>query len=184
MPTILPFIAAALLLAAAPAAAQHQGGQHHGAQHHGGAAGAPYAGLQQREVKALSDTQLADLRAGRGMGLALPAELNGYPGPMHALELADALGLDDAQRQALQHQVHAMRAEAVAAGERVIAAERALDRAFAERRIDAQGLAALTAEAGAAQAGLRATHLKYHLDTAALMTPDQRDRYARLRGYR
>src|SRR5262249_38796943 len=26
-----------------------------------------------------------DLRAGRGMGLALVAELNGYPGPMHVL---------------------------------------------------------------------------------------------------
>ena len=45
-------------------------------------------------------------------------------------------------------------------------------------------LADLTAESGAAQAALRATHLKYHLDTAAVMTPDQRDRYAALRGYR
>lgn len=41
-----------------------------------------YAGLQQRAIKALSDQQKADLRAGRGMGLALPAELNGYPGPI------------------------------------------------------------------------------------------------------
>ena len=39
----------------------------------------PYAGLQARPVKALSDQQVADLRAGRGMGLALAAELNGYP---------------------------------------------------------------------------------------------------------
>src|SRR5919107_1454461 len=41
-----------------------------------------------RPVKSLSEQQVADLRAGRGMGLALPAELNGYPGPMHVLEHA------------------------------------------------------------------------------------------------
>lgn len=52
----------------------------------------PYAGLQSRSIKALSDEQLADLRAGRGMGLALLAELNGYPGPLHVIELADPLG--------------------------------------------------------------------------------------------
>jgi hypothetical protein len=37
----------------------------------------PYAGMQTRPIKALSDQQIADLRAGRGMGLALAAELNG-----------------------------------------------------------------------------------------------------------
>lgn len=51
----------------------------------------PYAGLEKRAVKALSDKQIADLQAGRGMGLALSAELNGYPGPVHVLELAERL---------------------------------------------------------------------------------------------
>jgi hypothetical protein len=59
---------------------------------------APYAGMQTRSIKALSDQHIADLRAGRGMGLALAAELNGYPGPSHLLELADKIGLSDAQR--------------------------------------------------------------------------------------
>ena len=40
----------------------------------------PYAGMQTRSIKALSDQQVADLGAGRGMGLAMAAELNGYPG--------------------------------------------------------------------------------------------------------
>jgi hypothetical protein len=53
----------------------------------------PYAGLEARSIKALSQQQIDDLKAGRGMGLALAAELNGYPGPMHVLELADALHL-------------------------------------------------------------------------------------------
>jgi hypothetical protein len=45
----------------------------------------PYAGMQTRPIKALSEQQVADLQAGRGMGLALAAELNGYPGPAHVL---------------------------------------------------------------------------------------------------
>ncbi len=48
----------------------------------------PYAGMQTRPIKALSDQQITDLKAGRGMGLALHAELNGYPGPAHVLECA------------------------------------------------------------------------------------------------
>jgi hypothetical protein len=59
----------------------------------------PYAGLERRAVKALGDDEIADLRAGRGMGLALAAELNGYPGPRHVLEHADALALTSEQRE-------------------------------------------------------------------------------------
>ena len=62
----------------------------------------PYAGLQTREIKALSHEQMEDLAAGRGMGLALAAELNGYPGPRHVLELATQLSLTDEQRNSIQ----------------------------------------------------------------------------------
>lgn len=61
--------AAPVMAVCGPAAAQHQHGH------------TPYAGFQQRPVKALSEQQVADLRAGRGMGYVLAAELNGYPGP-------------------------------------------------------------------------------------------------------
>ena len=36
------------------------------------------------------------------MSLALAAELNGYPGPLHVLELADRLGLSAEQRGKVQ----------------------------------------------------------------------------------
>ncbi|MCX7274130.1 MAG: hypothetical protein NTV19_13305 [Burkholderiales bacterium] len=55
------------------------------------------SGVQARDIKSLSAQQMADLRAGTGMALALPAELNGYPGPSHALELADQLKLSPEQ---------------------------------------------------------------------------------------
>lgn len=144
----------------------------------------PYAGMQQRAVKALSDQQLSDLRTGRGMGLALAAELNGYPGPMHVLELADQLALDAAQRQRMRELVEQMKAEAVPVGETLITRESALDRAFADRQITPDSLALLTARIGETQGQLRAVHLKYHLTTADLLTPHQRHKYAELRGYR
>src|SRR3954468_14522603 len=103
----------------------------------------PYAGLQQRAVKALSNEQISDLRAGRGMGLALAAELNGYPGPLHVLELADQLRLTDGQRQRMRELTDQMKAEAVPVGEKLIERERMLDQAFAGQQITPGSLAAL-----------------------------------------
>jgi hypothetical protein len=144
----------------------------------------PYAGMQTRAVKALTEQQVADLRAGRGMGMALPAELNGYPGPAHVLELADGLDLSGEQRQRIQQLHAAMKAEAIAVGERLIGAETALDRAFRDRSITLPRLAELSGEISRTQAELRVVHLKYHLTTADLLTSDQSLRYAELRGYR
>src|ERR1700731_5463395 len=80
----------------------------------------PYAGMQTRAIKALSEQQVADLGAGRGMGLALAAELNGYPGPSHVLELADKLNLSADQRAEIQRLFESMRAEAVPLGSKLI----------------------------------------------------------------
>jgi hypothetical protein len=52
----------------------------------------PYAGQQEREIKALSADEIKQYLAGAGMGYAKSAELNHYPGPGHALELADQAG--------------------------------------------------------------------------------------------
>lgn len=166
-----PLLAIALTLAAiSPAQAQH-------------APSTPYAGLQGRAVKALSDEQVRDLRSGRGMGLALPAELNGYPGPVHVLELADRLGLTDAQRAKVQELQAAMTAEAVPLGERLLAQETDLDRQFADKRVTPASLEATTAVIGATQGSLRLAHLRYHIATLEVLTPDQVHRYGVLRGY-
>jgi Spy/CpxP family protein refolding chaperone len=143
----------------------------------------PYAGLQARPVKALSDQQIADLRAGRGMGLALAAELNGYPGPLHVLELATPLGLSDDQRAKVTALFDAMKQEAVALGERLIAAETALDRQFADKTVTPSGLGEATRDIASLQGDLRLAHLKYHLATLELLTPEQAAHYSRLRGY-
>ena len=147
------------------------------------AAQTPYAGMQIRPIKALSEQQVADLKAGRGMGLALVAELNGYPGPSHLLELADQLGLSDAQRNTVRNLFEAMKAETIPIGERLIDQETARDKLFAEHKVTPETLAAATAEIGDTQAKLRDAHLKYHLSTVAMLQPSQIQRYAELRGY-
>ncbi len=143
----------------------------------------PYAGFEKRPIKALSQEQVDDLRAGRGMGLALAAELNGYPGPAHVLELAEPLGLTDGQRGKVQELFSAMKAETVPLGQKLLAEESTLDREFADRTISEASLAAVMHEIGSTQAALRVAHLKYHLATAAALTPVQIKRYAELRGY-
>ena len=150
---------------------------------HGHGSGSPYAGLERRAVKALSSDEIADLRAGRGMGLALAAELNGYPGPVHVLEHAGSLALSGEQRARMQTLYEAMRAEAIPLGERLIGEETHLDRLFAERTVTADSLARATAGIGATQAALRQAHLKYHLATMDVLTPAQIERYGVLRGY-
>src|SRR6185312_5504441 len=115
----------------------------------------PYAGLQDRSVKTLSDQQIADLNAGRGMGLALAAELNGYPGPSHVLELADKLDLTADQRAGVQRLFDAMKDEAMPLGARLIEQESELDRQFASRTITPESLKASTAAVAATQGTLR-----------------------------
>jgi hypothetical protein len=160
-----------------PAAAQHH---HHTPKH----SPAPYAGLQLRDIKALDEQQVADLKNGRGMGLALTAELNGYPGPLHVLELKEQLQLSADQHRRFRQLFDSMKAEAIDVGEQLLTEERALDRRFAKGDLTPETLAALTARIGETQGRLRAVHLKYHLTSAELLSTEQRQRYAQLRGYR
>src|SRR6202045_2439361 len=121
----------------------------------------PYAGMQTRAIKALSEQQVADLRAGRGMGLALAAELNGHPGPSHVLELADKLQLSADQRASIQRLFDSMKAEALPLGSKLIEQEAELDKQFATRTVTPESLKATTAAVAMTQGVLRETHLKY-----------------------
>ena len=143
----------------------------------------PYAGMQARSIKALSEQQIADLKAGRGMGLALPAELNGYPGPVHLLELSDQLGLSTEQKARVQSLFDSMKAEAVPLGAKLLQQEAALDQQFASRLVTPESLKAETAAIAVTEGKLRDTHLKYHLQTAQILSAEQMQHYSMLRGY-
>jgi hypothetical protein len=147
------------------------------------AADMPYAGQQARSIKSLSDDEIAALRKGEGMGMAKAAELNGYPGPAHVLQLAVKLGLTEIQQRDVQAIFDRMSAAAKPLGGQLIAREQALDQLFAKSEITPDRLAAATAAIAELQGRLRAVHLSAHLETRALLNADQIARYQQLRGY-
>lgn len=163
--------------------AQSHAPKGHAPQSHTPQSHAPYAEMKDRAIKALSEQQIADLKEGKGMGLALPAELNGYPGPIHVLEFADQMKLTGEQRQRTSELFRSMKDEAVPLGERLIEREATLDRLFASRTITPATLDTTTNDIARLQGQLRQTHLKYHLAMVDLLSPGQIQRYRQLRGY-
>ena len=147
------------------------------------AASAPYAGPETRDIKALSDTDVADYLAGRGMGLAKAAELNHYPGPRHVLDLAKELSLHDAQREQVEVIYSKMRLQATQIGERIVAKEKELDESFATGKIAEKNLRRIVTDIAQLQGDLRFVHLQAHLDVRALLNAHQIARYDALRGY-
>src|SRR5262245_3588865 len=73
----------------------------------------PYVGQESREIKALSPQEISDYVSGKGMGLAKAAELNGYPGPAHVLELAAQLDLTPEQKTKTEALFKKMQARAI-----------------------------------------------------------------------
>jgi Spy/CpxP family protein refolding chaperone len=157
-----------IVLAATPALAQQP---------------SPYAGYTDREIRALSTEQVRQLTEGEGMGLALAAELNRYPGPRHVLELADSLGLTPAQVGGIGAVQQRMQAAARALGAQIVARERELDQAFVAGTADSTSVRALTADIARLTGELRYVHLAAHLAVTRLLQPPQRQRYQALRGY-
>ena len=164
-----------LVLVVAPAAAQHDA--HHQHPRPG------YADDTARSIKALSAEETTGLLEGRGLGLARAAELNGYPGPLHVLELADRLDLSAAQRAEAQRLYDAVQAEARSLGTQIVAMERHLDALFAGEEATPEAVDRITAHLGETRGRLRAVHLRAHVAMRAVLTTDQTAAYAHLRGY-
>jgi hypothetical protein len=174
MHALKPSMAAAglclgLALTGSPAAAQPPAG--------------PYAGEQARAIKALSERDVAALLTGEGIGYAKAAELNGYPGPAHALELKAPLALRPDQEAATQALLDAHKRRARELGAALVEAERRLDALFAERKAAPDSVEQATRDVALLQARLRAEHLNTHLAQTALLDTQQAARYAVLRGY-
>lgn len=143
----------------------------------------PYVGFEERSIKALSPEQVTGFLTGEGMGFAMAAELNEYPGPKHVLELAAELGLSPAQREDVQAIFDDMHAEAVRLGEAYVDQERRLDALFADGSAEPETLRAILTELGDMQSRLRFFHLNAHIATEQLLSDAQVARYVRLRGY-
>lgn len=143
----------------------------------------PYVGQETREIKALSEADVAALLKGEGWGLAKPAELNGIPGPRHVLDLAEQLQLSAAQRQQVQVIFEEMQLTAKALGEKYVYLEKTLDLAFFEKTADPEILRLLLENLGETLTALRFAHLNAHLKTAEVLDLHQNTNYSVLRGY-
>lgn len=143
----------------------------------------PYAGQQSREIKALSEAEVQGLLEGQGLGYAKAAELNGYPGPRHVLELASELSLTEQQVEATESLFQRMETEARDWGKKLVESERHLDELFARRLVDEESLDSALKSVAENSARVRAAHLKAHVAQAAILNSEQIALYVKLRGY-
>jgi hypothetical protein len=150
-----------------PVAAQHQ----------------PYSGQESRDTKALSAEEVKQYLSGAGMTYAKAAELNRFPGPQHALELADRLDLGAEQRAAIKALLDTHKAEARLIGAKVVDAERALDHLFRSGAVSQAALTEAVGKAAALTGEYRLSLLETHRRLRPLLTDEQVARYDVLRGY-
>lgn len=143
----------------------------------------PYAGQEQRAIKAFSDEEIKAYENGEGFGLAKAAELNHYPGPKHILEMADHLRLTAAQRTKIEALQKTMSATAIPLGREVLDAEAVLEKRFADGTMDESTLRAMTQRVAELQGRLRAVHLAAHIGTRAVLDAQQIAQYDAMRGY-
>ena len=95
-------------------AQQHQ----HGEQHNNFRS--PYV----EQLDSLSSSDVANLLNGKGAGYARTAELNGYPGLRHVLDLSSQLNLSS-QKTAIQAAFEQMQSQAKAIGKTIVSKKRA-----------------------------------------------------------
>jgi Spy/CpxP family protein refolding chaperone len=148
-----------------------------------GATDNPYAGQEQRAIKALSEQEISDYLNGRGMGVSKAAELNHYPGPRHVLDLAPQIGLSKEQIAKAQALYDSMARDAARLGQRIVQKEAELEALYATQKADADNTRGIVRELAALQAEFRLAHLNAHLSMRQILSPQQIAAYDSARGY-
>ena len=142
-----------------------------------------YSGQEKRLIKSLSANDITELRRGRGWGLALAAELNGMPGPVHLLDMRNDIDLNETQIKELRHLYNAMQKRAIEQGEKLIILETLLDNQFKTNTIDEKSLADILEKIAKVRKELRFIHLSTHLKSSGILSEIQISMYNQLRGY-
>lgn len=143
----------------------------------------PYTGEEQRAIKSLSQSDIEELRLGKGWGLAKAAELNGIPGPSHLLEMSEKIELSDDQHTKIKAVFTSMQKQAISLGEKIIQLEIELNDSFANKAIDVKKLKKMTSTIGDVMSELRFVHLQAHLETLKILSGEQVQKYNTIRGY-
>jgi Spy/CpxP family protein refolding chaperone len=160
--------------------AQHGGGDHQPSGHQPAGGHQHGAGATQDHHRAV-EACLAEFEKvvgeGRGFGMAFAADQNGYPGPMHVLELKDRLKLTADQEARVQALMTAMFGESRPKSARLLEAEARLRRLFADGAADAATVRAAVQAVEQARSEVRLVHLLTHLRTRDILTEEQRRIY-------
>ncbi len=143
----------------------------------------PYVPQMGSAIRGLSQQEVEDLRDGHGAGFARMGEMNGYPGPIHALELRDKLGLTDPQVKQVEDLRDATIATAKQLGEQILEREARLSAGFARRKISEGDMKAQVSEVAELYGRLRAAHLRAHMAMLGILSSSQIAHYNMLRGY-
>jgi hypothetical protein len=145
----------------------------------------PYRRQAETGLRGLDEKEIADLKAGTGMGLARAAELNSYPGPRHVIDAIEQgrLPASRDERERIQQVFNTMNGNAVSVGAKILAEEQQLEAGFRSATIAEPELHSRVARIAALQGELRAIHLSAHLATRRILSDTQIARYNELRGY-
>jgi hypothetical protein len=148
--------------------------------------GSPYAGQEIREIASLTDRDIQSLLNGNGEafgGLAKSAELNGYPGPRHVLDLASNLGLNESQKLKIEMLYENMSREAKTLGLELVSIEQDIDEVFSNGTVTEEKLKLMTARSAELYGQIRFIHLYANLDTLEILSVEQVQLYGKIRGY-
>jgi hypothetical protein len=97
-----------------------------------------YTGQEDRIIKSLSPEDIESLQIGTGDafgGMAKLADLNGYPGPRHVLDLANELELSNGQKANITTIFDDMKKKAVDLGEEIVNVEKIANEGFINKTI-------------------------------------------------
>ena len=115
--------------------------------------------------------------------MATLAELNGYPGPRHVLDIETDLQLSEQQKNEINLIYNDMNVNAKRIGNALIDVEEKLDTLFTNKSITNSTLYELVQESASIYGELRYVHLNAHLETTEILSPEQISLYNKLRGY-
>ncbi|MBI5472046.1 MAG: periplasmic heavy metal sensor [Ignavibacteriae bacterium] len=121
------------------------------------------------------------LETGAGAGMAKYADMNGYPGPKHILDMRDTLKITSQQGEKIQALFDEMKKNAIAKGKQIIAQEERLDALFRGGSATTSQVNSLSREIGKLRGELRAVHLTAHIAAKKILTKEQTALYNSLR---
>lgn len=145
-----------------------------------------YADQEKSPIASLTLQDYDFLKSGSGMalgGMAKAAELNGFPGPKHILEMKEQLELTSLQTKKIEDIFNRMNERSRKLGEAYLSLEAMLDQEFKKASINEEILANLVEKASELQGKLRLSHLQAHLESRPLLNEKQLKLYSKLRGY-